>query len=695
MLLPTKGSIVVLFLVFVSALDARSQSRDAIFTAAGFQQNHDYFTGAAGDHVDTGTGALIITHIDLVFPGDGGSELRFSADLQQQRQRRLENRHRGSANGGAVHHDYFSGSAGDNIDTGTGALIVTHTDLVFPGDGGSELRFQRTYNSKGSVGWGIGIVGLPMRAQFDLYPNTPAMQGLRDRKIGSFDGGLHLARYQAPGTSCPVAGQCRYYLTKEFWLMDTVDAKVYMPDGGVGTYEITDPVGRLGRLIEYRDAFNNKLTFSYNGLETTVRQFFSGTVPETFREIRFKQATDTPGYLRFYGDGTGQNVPPSHEWTYTLTGTGDGTVFEAESPEGTTWRYEYGQSSVGFGPLLELMETPSGGIVTYEYEARETGLFVQGDPPPDPAIPILTPAVVKRSTGGTLPSGDWLYNYASPMSVSQWGTIKNPDETFVTVTYTYQNSAIDEFSNALESQVASRVVRVTQNGPVIEEETRSYGSRKVTDPVSGNDAGRAVLTAVALTRDGVTYTTTHEYRPDGVANDWADYHRPWRTTESSTGGNTRTTTRTFTYSGFAPRILGKLGSEVVAVQGLQQTSYTKSWTYNTFGFTLSETAFGRVTSFTPDLYGNVRTATRGNQTTTFSYDWGVISRIETAAHTTVREIDPAGLVTAQTQGLRRTEFDYDKLFRIVSSTPPEGDEVTTTYSADGQSFTVARGSAST
>lgn len=42
---------------------AAAQS-DPIFTAVRFQQNHDYFSAVPGEHIDSHTGALVLTFTD-------------------------------------------------------------------------------------------------------------------------------------------------------------------------------------------------------------------------------------------------------------------------------------------------------------------------------------------------------------------------------------------------------------------------------------------------------------------------------------------------------------------------------------------------------------------------------------------------------------------------------------------------------
>jgi hypothetical protein len=53
------------------------------------------------------------------------------------------------ATGFQQNRDYFSQLPFEHIDTLTGGLVLTFTDLMLPGNAGRELRIQRAYNSKG------------------------------------------------------------------------------------------------------------------------------------------------------------------------------------------------------------------------------------------------------------------------------------------------------------------------------------------------------------------------------------------------------------------------------------------------------------------------------------------------------------------------------------------------------------------
>ena len=74
------------------------------------------------------------------------------------------------AKGFQANHDYFSALPFEHVDTVNGALVLTFTDLVLPGNAGSELRFQRTYNSK-DMRWTFGIAGLVLQLMDSYWPN--------------------------------------------------------------------------------------------------------------------------------------------------------------------------------------------------------------------------------------------------------------------------------------------------------------------------------------------------------------------------------------------------------------------------------------------------------------------------------------------------------------------------------------------
>jgi len=99
------------------------------------------------------------------------------------------------------HRDYFSELSFEHIDTLTGNVVLTFSDLVLPGNAGRELRFQRTYNSK-TGSWTFGIAGVPLHIVNPSYPTpqwveTPTFQQATPTLLMSDGGKRSLAWYVA------------------------------------------------------------------------------------------------------------------------------------------------------------------------------------------------------------------------------------------------------------------------------------------------------------------------------------------------------------------------------------------------------------------------------------------------------------------------------------------------------------------
>jgi hypothetical protein len=80
------------------------------------------------------------------------------------------------ASGFHQNREYFTQAPFEHVDTVTGNLILTFTDLAISGSGGTELRFQRTYNSKQGGGWTFGLAGVP----WVLGDQWPPPQGIQE-----------------------------------------------------------------------------------------------------------------------------------------------------------------------------------------------------------------------------------------------------------------------------------------------------------------------------------------------------------------------------------------------------------------------------------------------------------------------------------------------------------------------------------
>jgi YD repeat-containing protein len=581
-------------------------------------------------------------------------------------------------------HDYFTDGGGEYIDTLTGNLILTQTDLVLPGNAGREVRFQRTYNSSQTRGWSFGIAGFAETAVFQPSPLPLAVPP----HVVTFDGAKHSGAWQPGPPVCPNPIGCPYYLTKEFWLLDAVNHRVYYPDGTIDEFTITDPSRSLGVISRRRDPFGNRVTF--------IRDAY-GRIAEVAQTVGGKQGPVRSVVLTYESGSSSRTVRAlkylTHEWTYEWDGL---VLTRVRPPVGPGWTFEY-TSLPEISPiewLVSSMTNPHRGTVGYEWISHDTGEQC----PPDPKCSVKVPVVRLRTVGGrNVAAASWQYDYPPRYAVPGMPTIITaPNNVTTEVSYTIEGSGVDEQARPLEMQVSQRVIRDAQ-GAVQETEIRHYTHLLVSPiprgPVWPPD-GSAALLSVAVTRDGRTYLTTHEYaQPSEYL---ADFHRPFRTVETG-GGLTRTTTRTFRYDGFnvlpndRPIVMGKLASEVVTVGS---ESFEKRWTYDTAtGFTLSATTYGLEATFTDDFLGNVASETRNGHTTRFSYRYGLVREIATPTYSISREINPEGTVASETRGGRTTRFQYDGLFRIERSTPPgDSHPIVTTYdNSSGSAVTVSRG----
>src|SRR5262245_57238740 len=69
------------------------------------------------------------------------------------------------AHGFSDNREYLSQLPFEHIDTLTGNVLLTFTDLVLPGNAGLDVRIVRAYNSKEPAGWYFGLDGYPFRVQ--------------------------------------------------------------------------------------------------------------------------------------------------------------------------------------------------------------------------------------------------------------------------------------------------------------------------------------------------------------------------------------------------------------------------------------------------------------------------------------------------------------------------------------------------
>jgi YD repeat-containing protein len=534
-------------------------------------------------------------------------------------------------NGVQYGREFFAPLPFEHIDTVSGNLLLSYTDLSLPGNAGFSLNVVRTYNSNDGR-WRFGIAGVPLRFAFTSGSDLSSVDFI------TADGAIH----HAEGSGDPV-------LTQDFWRFTKSTLRLEFPNGRVATYgNIINGVG--GYLVELRDPFDNVMTFNWEA-GTDHLQSIVQTVGSHTRTVTFS------GWGGDICSGVTYNgLQLIYHWS---TIGSSFVMYQANLPTGALWYYTYATDPQG-GLKLSGVTTPNGGGIHYTWGVESF-----------PSTPSNRVVVETRTTSGRAPAGTWTFNW---LANGAGLTIVAP------------SARISYASSVQDNRVVSDTRTIaTPSGTVVDSETMSYTT--VPNPVQP----MPVPHVRTLVRDGVTYTTTYSYSNDN----YADYGQPNHITE--TGDLSRTTDITYRHD-FSRYIRGRPASRTVTADGVTSTT---NYTYDgSTGFLTSQTVLGLTATFTPDSYGNVASVTKpGNNTTTFSYEWGVVKNTTTPAYTVSRTINSLGTVATETRGGTTTTYTYDSAGRVTSAntnTPGRAPATTTFTVNDGvwTATTNARGSVS-
>jgi YD repeat-containing protein len=595
------------------------------------------------------------------------------------------------AAGFKMNRDYVSELPFEHVDTLSGNLILTFTDLVLPGNAGRSLRLTRTFNNKNERSgpkWTFGIAGAVMEiadTTGPVYGYPQLVNNFAPRLFGA-DGSETPTAFLDPldwSTPTTIYNTSRWAITAQFARYDRYDHKLYTADGTVYEYEVAYTDSNPGstfdivhlRLVNIYDPFGNRIELWYNaGGLAWIAQYFD----QEFRGIGFDYDNGNPLPRHMYYD--------SQTWTYDYDpGFRAPLLSDVTLPTGPGWSFAYN----GLDEVTSVT-TPTGGIVSYDYANHQFGYLQNAL---DETV-VTSRVLTSRATSGhEINAGTWSYGYTENPSYGTRMSVTSPTGTIVHFDHDASSLA---FAPSLSDpwHVAHRTV--VKGGAEIEKETRSY-----TDLPVGMSAAHVVSyvpvqTSSVIERGGETYTTAFSFH----TTNFADYHRPWKATE--TGQLTRTTTRAFTYAfnglpgrSSEPFILGAVASEVIAVNG-QEFTTSQQYSAST-GFVTETSKYGITTSYAPDSFGNVASESHSHDgsvhTTHFTYAWGVRKDATPPISGTAitRGINGNGTIAWEKQGNRTTTYSYDELRRRTRVHRDEGDDTVTAHAPDGKSVTVTRG----
>lgn len=572
-------------------------------------------------------------------------------------------------------------SLGEHIDPFTGKLQLHFTDLVLPGNGGLDIRVQRSYNSQEGllqeqsatgVGWTMHFGRVLRRASVEICTAAPLAS---DAPVLELQDGSRQILYLSDDRT--------FYLSPERWRATCAPGggglTVFSPDGmvyemtsrGVDTGPINIPAARQSAYYTTRmtDRNGNTLNFTYVTAEaaTGVAQVTSSdgrTVTFNYLGNRLDNITDGERIWRYSYD---TSAGPSYPFLTQVT-----------RPDGTVWKFDYDlvASNDPGAYSLKRATYPTGGTIDYSYG------FVNFSS----TLPKSTVVSRKVGVGGT-----WTYSY-NPATIPAarvngffvFDQAEMLDRTLVSApdgmhTYYHVGANSIGFLGGGVYTIGLMMIKSIDSG--YENEYRDWSAQKIASAenirpgaefVQDADINAPLLAKITIQRNGQNYTTDY--------SNFDQYGNPQIITE--TGTESRVTN--LVYETFPGKwILRSLRSQAVStVPGESR------WTYDTNGNMLSETRYGVSTQFTYNPQGDIATKkdARGNTMTYLEYFRGT-PRMEQhpEAVNITRTIFTTGNIASQTDGEgTRTSYAYDGLNRLLSIVHPAGNPVAVTWSANNR-----------
>lgn len=591
--------------------------------------------------------------------------------------------------------EYINQHANERIDPFTGKLQWHYVDLFIPGNGGLDLKVQRSYSSlsggqlndmsPAGLGWTMHfgrVIRKATVALCDLINSDARLNPVLELP----DGSRRVLYIGLDGLS---------RISTDFWRAECVggDFQVRSPDGTL--YEMTSFGHSFGTPSNTQNTFyvskitdrnGNWLSFTYAFLPNGIYAV-TGVTASDGRSVTFNYQNSLVDTVT---DGT-------RTWTYVhSTGPvlGYSYLRQVQRPDGTAWLYEYNETTLDPPGAWSIRRVtyPQGGVVDYTYDFV---FFAQ-----NPSIPRSD--VVKQKVAA--PGGTWNWTYtpaARPLVVEPDGqTIivnippqspeeaEEVDQTAVvgpegTRTYYHvgYNSAVSGnvcligwqmgISDATTQNVAFWPGRVLISGQT---NVRPGGTL-----VFDSDTQAMVIKQHSINRNGQNYITAY--------SNFDNFANPQTITEVGTG--TRTTN--LTYFTNPSKWIIRVKKDETVTEGSETLAISRTFDPN--ANLLTENRAGVTNTFTYHPTGDLATRSDPrNKVTSYSNYLRGIAQTENQpeAVTITRVVSSAGNVTSETDGeLATTGYTYDALNRITGITHPLGNPVTVAWTANTR--TVTRG----
>ncbi|MEO7702078.1 MAG: DUF6531 domain-containing protein, partial [Opitutus sp.] len=592
--------------------------------------------------------------------------------------------------------------ANERVDPFTGKLQWHFVDLYVPGNGGLDIKVQRSYSSLNEILGDDSPMGAGWTMHFGRVIRKSAVaicstgQSTTNNAVLELPDGSRQILFDNPGgpgsltTSLwkATCGQSGGLIVQS---PDGVRYEMTMPGAPIGsggnaqgTYYTSKIVDRNGNSLDFTYAYQSGTAFGVTGITSNDG-----------RTVTFN-----------YSNGVLSNVVGAGTtWTYSyssIPGIGTSQYFldHVTRPDGTAWNYEYNQTASGPGTgnaggySMKKVTYPTGGTIDYTY-----GFVTVAS---NPSLPVSTVITKKVTADGT-----WNYVYTPatvPMNfVNGTATytidpnasnnnaqfdktvVSGPEgsTTYLHFGYTTVPSGAVYVIGALAGKISYSLIGGANYLSQIE--SNSWGMFAISSqpnvrPGAGLNADpntqASVLVERSISRAGQIYKTTY--------SNFDSYMNPQTIVED--GSDVRTTTVTY-YVDPAKWIIHQKQNETTDTIG------TITRTFDPNGNILTETKYGVTTTFTYTGEGDIASKkdARGNTTVYSSYRRGIPQAENQPEGVLIsRLVSDRGNITSQTDGESSvTTYGYDGLNRLTAIGHPAGNAVTVVWAPNTR--TVTRG----
>jgi len=648
------------------------------------------------------------------------------------------------------------GSFEEKVDPFSGAVRLSHTDLIIPGTGGLDIEVKRIYSTPQrdvmpymtfspftdtnvGLGWKMhfGRIVVSQQNAVRICAQNQFSVNILDNPSLELPNGNREILVLANDPDA-------YLITKNYWKAECNNA----PEGGL---IVTSPDGVVYLMDQYQIINDEVSYFTSNITDLNGNTLDFSYVKNSQGYLLVQEIVASDGRLVQFNYAVTENnkrltsiVANGQTWTYEYTA---GLEFDKHylnefgsisteqiaeykrlsrvtRPDGKSWEYFYSNVPFSsdvrrqscqecqnedpeqpgfFNPsgeeyimVLDSIKHPEGGVISYTYS-----LFDFNPPFTAAGFPFFNIVVDTRSTSGPdVTPGLWTYDYSAASENSN-----NLDVTTVTAPdgiYKYYHNGMSYNAGVWKTGLNAATEVYSLTGDLIRQEQNEWSFITI----SGEEFFRNRRNGFPLYFDPDTYAPVltkkinwsgrqgvgMTYVTDYLAYD--NYGNPGQTIESTNvaGENPRTTAFTYYYDK-AIWIVKRLEDETIAGIG------TIDRAFNALGQLVSENKYGVNTVYSYTLEGDLASVTDArNFVTTYSNYFRGASQNEyhpvtqSTGNTIQRSINPTGTVQWERNARGyTTNYQWDDLNRLIAIDYPIHNDVTISWDANSPKRTKQRG----